>query len=198
MNITPAMLRAALTGEAPLADATPRGIEASEKRSQQELVASTLMPLKLGGLRDNQRPMFEAAGFAFGDAVDEVFQSATLPLGWTRKATDHSMHSDILDGRGRRRVEVFYKAAFYDRRADARLLPRFRVGTEYGSDHKPLAVVVFDAGEIVRRWPLPPEPEGRWTREYSDACDAVEKEAREWLAKERPEQDDPLAYWDEA
>ena len=45
-----------------------------------------------------------------------------MPQGWTRRATDHDMHSEILDEAGKIRISVFYKAAFYDRRAHAELI----------------------------------------------------------------------------
>lgn len=96
--------------------ALPGGIEASERRGQEELVANDeFLPFdKQGGAA-----AFEALGFSFGALKegDSLFQHATLPVGWTRKATDHAMWSDIVDERGLRRVGIFYKAAFYDRAA---------------------------------------------------------------------------------
>ncbi len=96
MSITPAMLRAAVEGRSIL-DGTPQSIEASEKRGQQQLVQSTNMPLDL------DKEQFEKAGFTFGAKIDECFQEATLPPGWSRAATSHSMHSEILDEKGRKR-----------------------------------------------------------------------------------------------
>lgn len=93
----------------------PGGIEAQEKAGQSALVTSTDMPLDLSPSRE----AFEALGFTFGEKIDDVFQRATLPTGWTRAATEHSMHSNILDETGKIRASVFYKAAFYDRRANA-------------------------------------------------------------------------------
>lgn len=96
----------------------PGGIEAQEKAGQGALVASTNMPLELTPSKE----AFEALGFTFGEKIDDVFQHATLPPGWTRAATAHSMHSEIRDETGKVRVGVFYKAAFYDRRADAYIM----------------------------------------------------------------------------
>lgn len=98
-----------------LAASTPGGIEAQEKAGQGKLVASTDMPLDLNPNKD----AFEAVGFTFGEKIDDVFQEATLPKGWTRKATDHDMWSEILDENGGKRVSVFYNAAFYHRSAHA-------------------------------------------------------------------------------
>lgn len=97
---------------------TPGGIEAQEKRGQTALVASTDMPIKLSPTRE----AFEALGFKFGEPIDELFMEATLPTGWTREASDHSMYSYISDETGKRRIEIFYKAAFYDRRANAYIM----------------------------------------------------------------------------
>lgn len=120
-TLTPAAIIAAASGdmENALVALLPGGIERQEKAGQAALVASTEMPLELSP----DREAFEAVGFTFGEPIDSVFMKATLPAGWKRVPTDHSMYSDILDETGKRRVEVFYKAAFYDRRADARLLP---------------------------------------------------------------------------
>jgi hypothetical protein len=59
-------------------------------------------------------------GFQLGDAVegDELFRQVTLPDGWKRVGSSHAMHSYIHDERDLPMVNVFYKAAFYDRRAD--------------------------------------------------------------------------------
>lgn len=95
-------------------------IERQEKRGQQALVHSELLPAEL---RDDQAD-FEALGFVFGDveADDPMFRRVTLPDGWSRQASDHAMWSYIVDGLGRRRVGMFYKAAFYDRQANARVI----------------------------------------------------------------------------
>jgi hypothetical protein len=108
--------------------AASRRIEESEKRGQQELVASDLFPTQLHDPREH----FEELGFVFGDVVadDPIFQHCTLPPGWRREGGDHAMWSDIVDEQGRKRVEVFYKAAFCDRHAFARLAIRFVMNVE--------------------------------------------------------------------
>lgn len=119
--MTPAMLRAATTGEVDMSAAMPGGIEASEKLGQIAFVHSTAMPVEL----QPDRAAFEALGFKFGLPVegDRLFVHATLPEGWKKQGTGHDMHSEIVDETGRKRVGVFYKAAFYDRRADAFIIP---------------------------------------------------------------------------
>src|SRR5690606_27100508 len=75
----------------------------------------------------------ETAGVVFGAPVpgDDLFVYVTLPEGWTRQGTSHDMHSDLLDNKGRKRAGIFYKAAFYDRRADLRVIPRFTLCQDY-------------------------------------------------------------------
>jgi hypothetical protein len=98
-------------------------ITAMEAAGQRELVNSDRLPTDA---REGDEP-YKALGFTFGapDAHDPLFRPANLPLGWTRKATDHSMWSKLVDEVGRERVEIFYKAAFYDRSAFMRLTTPF-------------------------------------------------------------------------
>ncbi|MFF9215579.1 hypothetical protein [Streptomyces viridosporus] len=91
-------------------------IEGQEKAGQAQLVHSDQLPTDMSG---DEQGAFEALGFTFGDPDerDPLFRPATLPESWKREASDHSMWSYIVDELGRRRVRIFYKAAFYDRRA---------------------------------------------------------------------------------
>ena len=90
-----------------------------EREGQAQLVTSDRLPTKCG----DHAPWL-ALGFTFGDpdSSDPLFMPATLPPGWERKATDHSMGSVIVDTLGRERVSIFYKAAFYDRTANMHLI----------------------------------------------------------------------------
>ena len=94
-------------------------IERQERDGQRQLVNSDRLPAKMG-----DQAAYEALGFTFGpvDEHDPLFRPATLPAGWERKATDHSMGSVIVDTLGRERVSIFYKAAFYDRSAHMTLI----------------------------------------------------------------------------
>lgn len=91
-------------------------IEEMEAQGQRQLVHSDRLPVKLNFSKEED---FLAAGFTFGapDPQDPLFRPATLPEGWKREGTDHSMWSQIVDHKGRQRVRIFYKAAFYDRDA---------------------------------------------------------------------------------
>lgn len=99
---------------------TDGAIQEQERAGQAQLVNSDRLPADLNG---DSISSFEALGFTFGhpDPRDPLFHPAALPEDWKREASDHDMWSYIVDHLGRRRVAVFYKAAFYDRRAFMRL-----------------------------------------------------------------------------
>ena len=84
-----------------------------EAASQRQLVASQLLPTDT----HKTDAEFEALGFVFGDLADgdPMFRHTTLPEGWAKRGSDHESY--VVDGHGRERASVFYKAAFYDRRA---------------------------------------------------------------------------------
>jgi hypothetical protein len=186
-QVTPAMLAAEVAGLGILAG-MPAAIEASEKMGQVQLVRSSDMPIDL---RDGKEA-YEALGFTFGERIDDVFQKATLPAGWTRAATDHSMHSDILDERGRKRVSVFYKAAFYDRHAHAYLARRFDVGNYYDPDKKNAyaGAAITDNGKVTKL--LPHADDNNW-----DSQRALVTQLTVELDAERPAWKNPIAYWAE-
>jgi len=83
---------------------------------------------------------FEALGFTFGpvDPHDPLFRPATLPDGWTKEGSDHDMWSYVVDELGRRRVGVFYKAAFHDRHADMTLHSLYSYVTGCVRESKPI------------------------------------------------------------
>jgi len=115
--------------------ATAGGIEEQEAAGMAELLASTSLPSSMSP----GQAAFEDLGFTFGDIFDgdPLFVHATLPAGWARKASDDARCSYIVDERGMARVSIFYKAAFYDRKADMHLVnPGRSLATEwiYGDD----------------------------------------------------------------
>lgn len=101
-----------------------------EARGQAELVASAQIPRQM---HDVDREILESWGLKmnFDDITDPLFVPCELPEGWSRTGSPHSMHSYIVDEKGRQRVGMFYKAAFYDRRAWARVIRRYRVDSNY-------------------------------------------------------------------
>ena len=92
------------------------GIEQQESRGQRELVNSDVLPAEIHG----ERQTLENAGVIFGEPVegDPLFINVTLPDGWKKWATGHSMWSSLVDSDGNERARIFYKAAFYDRSAN--------------------------------------------------------------------------------
>jgi|JI10StandDraft_1071094.scaffolds.fasta_scaffold23927_9 hypothetical protein len=172
-----------------LVASTPGGIEAQEKAGTDALVQSTRMPLDLRG----GKQAFEALGFTFGAPIDDVFQEATMPAGWTRKTTDHSMYIMLLDEKGRERVRIFYKAAFYDRRADAVLMTRYRWDVRYQPDgDQP----THRGSYIVDHGQIPPVVLVACSTPYRG--DDLDRAMGAWLEATYPNAKDPAAYWDQA
>ncbi len=104
---------------------TSTAIERQERQAQSQLVNSTVIPSEINSGSEDD---LIALGFKLGDKVDgdPLFRHAELPDGWKREGSDHAMWSYIVDTRGRRRCSLFFKGAFYDRRAF------INVGTVYG------------------------------------------------------------------
>ena len=97
----------------------PQAILQQEAAGQGELVQGTQLPVEIDGIRglSEAGPLVDA-GVMFGSICeDELFREATLPPGWKKVATDHSMWTDLVDEGGQVRASIFYKAAFYDRGA---------------------------------------------------------------------------------
>jgi hypothetical protein len=82
-----------------------------ESAGQANLVNSTHLP------KNGDWNALSAMGIVRGADVDDLFCEATLPHGWKKIATDHSMWSSLVDETGAEKASIFYKAAFYDRDA---------------------------------------------------------------------------------
>jgi hypothetical protein len=135
VRINPAGLMAALSGD--IANAavmsTLGGIERQEAEGQRALVSGPArLPktFQMFSLPDSKENMLAAIGIKLLGEADELFNFVELPEGWQIKATEHNMHSELLDNLGRKRGGIFYKAAFYDQRADFNFCTRFSVRTE--------------------------------------------------------------------
>jgi hypothetical protein len=91
----------------------PRAVEAQEAKGQQELVESTSLPA------EGDWAKLEEMGVKRCEPVeqDRLFVNATLPQGWKKEPTEHSMWSNLVDDTGKVRAQIFYKAVFYDRDA---------------------------------------------------------------------------------
>lgn len=163
--------------------ATPGGIEAQEAAGQRQLIQSSTLP------KDCPRDVLEACGVVFGDDADNLFVNVTLPAGWTKQTTDHSMWSKLLDDKGRERGGIFYKAAFYDRNAHMHMARCVRIERRYYDEttETDAAVVSADAGVLYETARV---GQRDWT-----AVDAIESEARVWIQANYPDYVNPLAYW---
>lgn len=186
----PAALMAAASGdfENAIVASTPGGIEAQEKAGQTTLVAcNAQLPKRINGAT---REQMVGLGFVFGEDVDELFVACKFPEGWRLRATDHAMHSDLLDANGSIRGLLFYKAAFYDRKADLTMVSRFHIGSDYAeNDGDPRKTYVCDRQTGAR------EEVGECGQRDWSAMDALEAKARQKLDAERPGWRDAMAYW---
>jgi hypothetical protein len=176
------------------------GIERQEAREQQELVNSASLPTECRG-----REALEAAGVKFGEPYkdDPLFCDAVLPTGWKKQATDHSMHSNLLDEKGRIRAKIFYKAAHYDRSADMYAERRYCVNgfircdatgkptdEDYSTRPKNFLVAVMDGKQVIHSVGVVDADNGYHTRrEFEEA-------GVEWLNNHFPEWESAAAYWD--
>jgi hypothetical protein len=128
-----------------LVEGTSAYITGMEADGQRQIVQSDVLPRDC---KDDDALL--ALGFTFGEATDDLFREATLPAGWSRKASDHDMWSYIVDERGIERVGLFYKAAFYDRSAHMSL-------TDVGSSFA--VSFVYGQGPDATPWDLLTETE---------------------------------------
>lgn len=201
-------------------------IYASEARGQQEMIRSESLPSR--NLRCTDADL-EAMGIELGPPFDEdpLFRPALIPDGWTRDGTAHNMWSEILDERGRKRLRVFYKAAFHDRAAHVSAETRFASSTasvlhRYDPNDHPddfsarpgeddCVVLDYGKGEppavrfravVSSRPDTPPTCDDTPEREgawqaYWKSQSEARTAADEWLDEHYPDWKSPAAYWDE-
>jgi hypothetical protein len=169
----------------------PRAIENQEAVGQQELVESDILPV------DGSEGL-EKIGFQLGDVIedDPLFRYVKFPEGWTKRpAPDHSMWSYVYDERGCERLSVFYKAAFYDRKAHTHVTPRYTVDYIDVTDRTNVGHQVVDRAtdKVLFGSADGPkeegEPDWKTANRNQDRCTA-------WLKDNFPEYQDPFAYWE--
>lgn len=177
----------------------PNAIPAQEAQGQQSFTESDTLPTDIRCSDDyDAEAILKAAGVKFLGPVedDPMFQYVELPQGgWKKVATDHSMRSKLLDQKGRERASIFYKAAFYDRRAHMSLSCRFSISFDYDRfDKENVGVAnIMDCGKVIQiTEPIAiVDNDKRW-----DVSDKARKLAVEWLNKNYPNWQNPGAYWD--
>lgn len=196
-NITPAALAAAAAGD--LANffvaSRPGGIERQEAEGQQSMIAGSLLPIKINNDGLTWENLVAQWGVSFTPA-DDLFYSVKLPAGWKVVPTKHSMNSLLVDERGRERAHVFYKAAFYDRHADLRLVNRYAVEffVERDADNQPITsgyrLIDRSTNSVI-------ETIGTTAYDAWDASDKLSAKARQRLIELFPDFENPFAYWAE-
>ncbi len=139
---SPAAWMAAATGD--IANAVVAsmkgGVELQEAAGQRDFTrCATKLPIRGTISSPEKKQQWEAVGFVFGEPIPAgripLFVACLFPPGWSLKATDHSMWSNVVDDQGRPRASVFYKAAFYDTDAHTfGLSKRYVTDTDYVAD----------------------------------------------------------------
>lgn len=197
--MNPAMLTALLNGDIPnaLTAATPGGIERQEAAGQAKLAKSAdRLPLDINFPRGVTHAQVAAAtGIEFGKVVDKIFIEATLPDGWKIVPTSHAMWSDLVDDKGQKRADIFYKAAFYDYNAHISFSCRYVIDGYVNVEVNGVKMrkcQVVDKATDNALW----VSEAAGDRDY-DAQDKNSAEARKWLNENFPQHEDPFAYWNE-
>jgi hypothetical protein len=116
-------------------------IECQESAGQRSLVNSAVLPFK--GDWEALKKM--GVMVTSSDSAADLFYECTLPDGWQKKATDHSMWSELLDQNGLVRASIFYKAAFYDRDAHIDIVKnRYCVSRVYGESKDIIQFKIVD------------------------------------------------------
>jgi hypothetical protein len=197
--MNPASLQAMLNGDFPSAilAATPGGIERQEAAGQAKLVKSAdRLPTAVNYPYDTTiSEVSEKLGIQLGSIIDDVFIEATFPKGWHIKPTEHSMWSNLIDDRGRKRASIFYKAAFYDVSAHINFECRYDINgyaTREDGGVKLRGCQVVDKSTEKVLW----SSDFVGERDFK-AQDKNSAEARKWLNENFPQHDDPFAYWNE-
>lgn len=148
---------------------------------------------------------YSKMGINVVDVYDDLFYTVQLPKDWEIKPTDHTMWSDVFDNKGRKRMNYFYKCAFYDRSSFVNFNTRYTVGVvpfdEYESDAsyeersiKPWFGVVYDCGIEIFRTTGEVSPDG--SVKVWDIQDNQKKLALEFVNEKYPQWEDINSYWD--
>lgn len=168
---------------------TSDAIEAQEAAGQVSLIESDTLPIEMSA---KDAAALQSFGVQFGEPVhgDALFRYVELPKGWKKLADEHAMWSDLVDERGRKRAAIFYKAAFYDRKASLTVLSRFSVSIDWEQRKKNVAVAAAKDGEAVV---FVSSSRPRDSYSVEEAC---MEEARAWLDQNWPKWREVTAYWD--
>lgn len=171
-------------------------IENMEFEGQQFAIKNNLLARNMHPSKEE----YEKLGFKFYDIPgDDVLYKATLPTGWTLKATNNSMHINIVDNNGLTRGAMFYKSSFYDRKASMNLICRFKITDNYHRGSESFEIwfgneqeKLFVAGQVHSNVTA-----SREERERNFALiEKLEAQAKEFADINYPDWKNVNAYWD--
>ena len=188
----------AILFEALLTGDSNQAILNQEARGQTKLVNSDVLPKRI---LHGTRADLEQFGVIFGEVYDDLFINVTLPDGWKKQPTDHSMWSELVDDKCRKRASIFYKAAFYDR--DAHLGVSFRYGVsayescdadgniaEVYNEGTHNGTFITDCGNPIKLIAVRSKDAGY------EVGDKHRELALNWLDENYPDHNNRVAYWD--
>lgn len=176
------------------------GIE--EKEGQCSMIGGTRLPKRISRVnKTSWEELSQRCGIQIAGDSDELFYQVQLPDGWQIVGGDHPMWTTLKDDKGRGRALVFYKAAWYDERAELHLCYRYQFVNDHDSDKPNIIVNVIDYGQG-------PEAEvihevGRVSRKHEQDMDmenislenALHVAAKQWLEVNYPDYRNCYAYW---
>jgi hypothetical protein len=225
-RITPAGIGALIKGDLEnfRVASMPRVIiETQEAVGQIDMIKTTQLPIaveKLNFERDNPNIIKESKeiwgklGIEIIDKVDELFFSVKLPDKWEMKTRESSYGTYLVDEKGRERVSIFYKAAFYDRRAYADITRRFRISTKHEfeldwskacnlsknefdklrrKEEESLTFgIVLDGENVI----FETKHEKKFSEKSWKQVEKFNKICRKYLDKNYPDWENPFAYWE--
>jgi len=230
-RLTPAAVVALAEGdmENAIAAMVPGGIERQEAEGREWLIENSMLPVGMGVLGCSSAVSSFAAiarvydalcswGLEFGGLEGDIFVPVKLPGGWALKASEQSQYlAFLLDDQKAVRAQIFFKAAFYDRRAELTVLPRFRIFEEripgeLGENRLKHRQVVIDSAGIVPygredEYFLPPVGDRVFLSDWSDCHkgdyldlvgqqQTLHQQCEDWLRDNYPKYQDSLAYWE--
>lgn len=175
----------------------PKAIENQEAEGQLSFCNSVDLPVNGRHFSDGilEAEQLKKMGIRLGNPYkdDPIFRPVELPEGWQKVPTDHSMHSNLIDDKGRVRAEIFYKAAFYDRQAHISIKSRFSYKQNDNVYPTHIQHQVFNCETLI----FSCEPILNSNKEkYYEICDSQIEECKNWLKENYPKWEDPIEYWD--
>lgn len=175
---------------------TGQAIENQERNGQADAINSSKLPID--GTLD-KLATWESLGFVFQDKdEDELFVNVIMPTGWhfIKHPEADSRHSLLLDEQGRRRAGMFYKAAFYDTKANIYLTRRFSVDGYASTKPNTVLVNVLDNAVTPPKVIMQSEEvEVPADKQNFEVRMPMMQAMREQLSKQYPDWDNPKAYW---